>query len=232
MSEIERARDEMPRNAIDLMELMYRLLSGWKLIICLALVFAVLAGVYTVYFVTPMYEATSVIYIVSRDSAINLSDLQLGSELAQDYIKVFNLWEIHAQVIEKLNLPYTNSEMRNMVSVRNSSNTHMLDITVSSPSAQEAAEIANAYANVASDYIADTMSTEKPNIMSVALVPSNPVSPDLTDNILMGFMLGLILAAGIITIRMLLDDKYKTVDDIRRFTGLITLAVVPFEKDI
>lgn len=73
------------------------------------------------------------------------------------------------------------------------------------------------------------MATDKPNIMSVALVPSNPVSPNLTRNVLLGFLLGGILAAGIIMVHMIMDDKYKTAEEIRRYTGLATLAVVPVE---
>lgn len=37
------------------------------------------------------------------------------------------------------------------------------------------------------------------------------------------------LAAGIVTARMVMDDKYKTAEEIRRYTGLATLAVVPVE---
>ena len=91
---------------IDLVELMYRLLGSWKLIVALAIGFAIIAGVYTSFFVTPLYEATSIIYVLSnRDSAINVSDLQLGSELTQDYIKVFHMWEVHEEVISNLGLP-------------------------------------------------------------------------------------------------------------------------------
>lgn len=217
-------------NTIDLVELMYRLLDGWKLIICLAVGFALIAGIYTSFFVTPMYEATSIIYVLSnRDSAINMSDLQLGSELTQDYIKVFQMWEVHEEVISNLDLPYDYSEMRDMLSVVNDADTRMLDINVTSADPQEAADIANEYAQVASQYIADTMATDKPNIMSVALVPSNPVSPSRTRNTLLGFLLGGILAVGIITVHMIMDDKIKTAEEIRRFTGLATLAVVPVE---
>ena len=91
--------------------------------------------------------------------------------------------------------------------------------------------LANEYAKVASQYIADTMSTDKPNIMSVALVPSNPVSPNKTKNIMLGFILGLILGAGIVVLQMLTNDTYKTAEDIRKYTGLVTLAVVPIENE-
>lgn len=219
-------------NTIDLVELMYRLLGRRKLIVCLAVALAVAAGVYTVFFVTPMYEATSTIYVLSRsDSAINMSDLQIGTALTSDYIKVFKMWEVHEEVISNLNLPYSYSQMREHLSVVNDADTRMLDITFQSPSPEEAAAVANEYAKVASQYIADTMSTDKPNIMSVALVPSNPVSPNRTKNVLLGFLLGAVLACGYVTMQMLMDDKYKTAEDIRKYTGMATLAVIPIEEN-
>lgn len=218
-----------PVNEIDLIELLMRLVAGWKLIVCLALVFAIAAGVYANHTTVPMYQATSVIYIVSRESAVNLSDLSLSAALAQDYIKIFNMWELNAEVVSRLNLPYSYSALRSMVSVRNTAGTHMLDITVTSTSPDQAAAIANAYAEVASQYIADTMLTEKPTIMSVALVPTRPINGSNTRKVMTGFLVGLALAVGWITLRMLLDDKYKTSEDIRKYTGLVTLAVVPLD---
>lgn len=218
-------------DTIDLVELMYRLLGRWKLIVILAVLLALAAGLYTEFFVTPMYEATSTIYVLSRsDSAINMSDLQIGTALTSDYIKVFQMWEVHEEVISNLNLPYSYGQMRSRLSVANDSGTRMLDITFKSPSPEEAAAVANEYAKVASQFIADTMSTDKPNIMSVALVPGNPVSPNRTKNVMLGFMLGAVLACGYVTLQMLMDDKYKTAEDIRRYTGLATLAVVPIEE--
>lgn len=217
---------------IDLVELMYRLLGNWKMLVCLALIFAVAAGVYTSFFVTPLYQATSTIYVLSRrDSAINMSDLQIGTALTSDYIKVFKMWEVHEEVISNLDLPYTYVQMQSMLSVVNENDTRMLDITITSPSPTEAASIANEYAKVASQYIADTMATDKPNIMSVALVPANPVSPNKTKNILLGMILGLVLGVGVVTLRMITNDTYKTAEDIRKYTGLVTLAVVPIENE-
>lgn len=222
--------DEM---SIDLLELAYRLLGSWKLIVCLALIGTLIAVVYTQFWVTPMYEATSTIYVLSRkDSAINMSDLQLGTALAQDYIKVFDMWEVHEEVISNLNLPYSYKQMADMLTIRNDSGTRMLDIVITSPDPQEAAQIANEYARVASQFIADTMSTDKPNIMSVALTPVNPISPNKTRDILIGFLLGTMLACGFVCLRTVMDDKYKTADDIRKYTGLVTLAVVPLEESM
>ena len=216
---------------IDLMEIMYRLLAGWKLILCLAICFAIVAAVYTIFFVTPLYRATSVIYVLSPDSIINVSTLQVGTALTNDYIKVFKLWEVHEEVISNLGLDYTYTQIQKMLSVTNTSGTRMLDITITSPSAKEAADIANEYAKVASEYIAETMSTDKPNIMSTARMPANPFSLSKTQNIAIGFLLGAFLGAAIIVLQTLMDDKLKTIEDIRQYTGLVTLAVVPIEDE-
>ena len=242
MSEERKRRTETPAPApvatkaeedaatIDLVDLMYRLLAGWKLIAILAVALALVVGVYTIGFVTPLYEATATIYVLSpSDSAIDMSDLQIGTALTSDYLKVFQMWEVHEGVISNLGLPYSYSQIRNMLSVKNDADTRMLDITITSSSPTEAAAIANEYAEVVSDYIAQTMSTDRPNMVSSALVPANPVSPNKTRNIMLGFILGALIGAGIVTVRMLLDDKYKTAEDIRKYAGLYTLAVIPLE---
>ena len=215
---------------IDLLELLYRLIASWKLIVIWAFVGALIAGIYTFAFVTPLYTATSTIYVLSNsDSVINMSDLQIGSALTSDYIKVFDMWEVHEGVISNLGLPYSYSKIKGMLSVTNTSNTRMLDITVTSSSPQEAADISNEYARVVSQFIEETMSTDKPNIMSTALVPANPVSPRKARNIVMGFLLGLMIGVAIVVVRMIIDDKLRTSEDIRKATGLVTLATVPIE---
>lgn len=216
---------------IDLVDLFYRLLASWKLILCLALVCAIAVGVYTIYFVTPMYRATSIIYVLSPESIINLSSLQLGNALASDYIKVFNMWEVHEEVRSNLGLNYSYTKLKGMLSVTNTSGTRMLDINVKSSSPKEAADLANEYAKVVSEYIHETMAIDKPSIMSVALQPTNPVSPNRVRNIALGFVGGALAAAAIVVFRFLMDDKLKTTDDLRQYAGLVTLAVVPIEEE-
>ena len=215
---------------IDLAELAYRLLMSWKLILCAVLVFAIGFGVYSHFFVTPMYEATATVYVLGdSDSIINLSAIQTGNALTQDYIKILETREVYEDVKKSLNLSYSYGKMKQMLSVTNKSGTRMLDITVQSAKPSEAADIANKYAELGGARIAKIMSINKPSEVSRALTPVNPVSPNKARNVLIGGVLGGVLACAFVAVRMIMDDKYKTVDDIRRYTGLITLAVVPVE---
>lgn len=223
---------EQGEDTIDLLELFMGLLAHWTLIAATAVVGAVLMALYTFFLVTPMYKATATIYVVSRnDSVLNFSDLQVGSELTSDYIKVFEMWEVHEKVISNLDLDYTYTNMASMLSVTNTSDTRMLDITVTNPDPEEAAAIANEYADVGAKYISEKMKTDEPTLMSSARVPENPFSPNKAKNILLGFVVGFVLACGVVVVRILLDDTYKTAEDIRKYAGLVVLASVPMAEN-
>ena len=144
-------QQEQGEDTIDLLELFMGLLAHWTLIAATAVVGAVLMALYTFFLVTPMYKATATIYVVSRnDSVLNLSDIQ---------------------VISNLDLDYTYTDMASMLSVTNTSDTRMLDITVTNPDPEEAAAIANEYADVGAKYISEKMKTDEPTLMSSARVP-------------------------------------------------------------
>ena len=217
---------------IDLLELGYELLSKLKYIVLAAIVGGLLAAGYTFFIATPQYEATAKLYVLnSSDSVLNLSDLQLGNYLASDYIEVFKTWELHEMVRANLGLNYSYGTLSGMLNITNPTNTRILYITAKSPDPQEAAAVANEYAKVASEYVSTIMATEKPNILSMAIVPTSPVSPQKTRNLLLGLLLGLVAAAGVIVLRFVLDDSVKSPDDVTKYTGLPVLAVVPLLSD-
>ena len=137
------------------------------------------------------------------------------------------MWEVHEKVICNLDLDYTYTDMASMLSVTNTSDPRMLDITVTNPDPEEAAAIANEYADVGAKYISEKMKTDEPTLMSSARVPENPFSPNKAKNILLGFVVGFVLACAVVVLRTMLDDTYKSADDIRKYTGMVVLASIP-----
>lgn len=221
----EPAENEME---IDLLELFYHLLDNIKYIISTGVLCGLLVGIYSFAFLSPIYQATAKLYVTNTSSSgLNLTDLQIGTYLTNDYQEVFKAWEVHETVIRNLSLKYTYSQLADMLTIKNPSNTRMLDITITSKSPIEAASIANEYANVAKEFIYKTMATEEPNILSVALQPTKPVGPNKTLNTLLGILLGAFGVIAFIVVRFVLDDKIKTADDVTKCTNLPTLAIVP-----
>ena len=212
---------------IDLMELLNQILDHWLLVVICAILGAAVMGVYSFRLATPLYQSTAKLYVVNnKDSAINLSDLQIGNYLAQDYQEVFTNWHVQDRVISELGLNYTYSQLKSMVNVTNPTNTRILYITVTSPNPREAQAIAGTFAKVACEFIAVKMDQEQPNIFEEARLPLNPFSPNKTRNLMIGFLLGALLAMAIVVIRYIADDRVRTPEDIEKLLGLPTLGVV------
>jgi len=213
---------------IDLIEFAKYALHRFKLIALLALIAMLITGVIVSYFITPMYEATAQVYVLSsRDSAVNLSDLQIGSYLTADYQYVFYTWEVNQQVIENLDLPYTVNQLKSRVVVENPSNTRLLFVTVSSEDPAEAALIANEFADVASNYISEMMLTDEPSVLSRALQPLEPVSPRKTISVILAGLIAAFVTLFALLIAFMNDNKIKTSDDLEKYFGIEPLAVIP-----
>ena len=90
--------------------------------------------------------------------------------------------------------------------------------------------MANEFAMVSKRQIAKIMDTDEPTIFEKAVVSKNPVKPQKTKNILIGFLLGFLLACAVVIVQYMLNDSLKTEDDIERYLGLNTLASIPNEK--
>ena len=222
------AEFEQQETELDVLELFYYLLEHIKQLVAAVVVGALVMLLVSLFFLTPQYEATSKLYVMARnDSAVNLSDLQIGSYLTSDYQEVFKTWEVHEQVLQNLGLDYEYEELEDMLTITNPSDTRILYITVTSDDPVEATNMANEYANVARNYIYEMMGTEEPSLFSVALEPLEPVSPRKMLNTVLGGLVGGLLMAAILVVRFIRDDKIKTADDITNYIGIPTLAIVP-----
>ncbi|MBR0386047.1 MAG: hypothetical protein IJI05_05835, partial [Erysipelotrichaceae bacterium] len=88
-NEMSRKRSEY-EDEIDLVELFSVLLSKAWLIVLTAVVFAVISGDYTRFFVTPLYRSTTSIYVLNRqnESTLTSSDLSASTYLTLDYAEL------------------------------------------------------------------------------------------------------------------------------------------------
>ena len=104
-----------------------------------------LAILFTKEFVTPMFEATSKIYIIatSKDSVVDLSDLQIGTNLTSDYIELMYNRPMLEEAIEDLKLDMEPNDLAKLIRVTNPANTRQLNITVASPDPNQAMKISN-----------------------------------------------------------------------------------------
>lgn len=214
---------------IDLVEVFYLFWGHlWQIIACLV-AGAGLAFAVTYFLITPLYQATARIYIVSasNDSVVNLSDLQVGAQLTADYQELLLSRPLLQDVVGNLGLEMDYKDLEQMISITNTNDTRILKIVVTSPEPQQAADIANELVNQASVYLPQIMETDPPNLVENAIVPTGKSSPSYSRNTVLGAMLGAILCCSVLLIRYLMNDTFVTPDDIVKYFGIQPLATIP-----
>ena len=191
---------------IDLVEVFYLLWGHILQIIACFLAGALLAFGFTYFFVTPMYQASASIYIVSasNNSIVNLTDLQIGSQLTADYQELMLSRPLLQDVIKNLDLDTSYRSLAGQVSITNTNDTRILKVTVTDSDPERAADIANELIKQARIYLPEIMETETPNVVEDAVV-----------------------CCGVLLVQYLMKDSFDTPDDVAKYLGVQPLATIP-----
>lgn len=227
--------DDNAELEIDLVELMYRMIEKIKWIIGAALLGMVISGVFTKFFVTPVYEATAKLYVQeAKDKVVDLSAINLSDKLTADYVQVFRNWHVHASVKKNLEniidlTDYSYRDMERMLTINIPDNTRIIEITVTSTSPQWAQLIAMEYAKQAPIFIEDRMETSRPNVFEEPQTPTRPSSPNTMLNVFLGTFLGAAVAIAVIFVQFVSDDRVRNAEMLQKRLGLATLGMMPLQ---
>lgn len=216
---------------IDLQELIFTLLAHWKMIVLSTVLVAAIALTYTKLCITPLYESTSQLYVLSKSTSItSLADIQTGTSLTNDYMVVVGGRTVLDQVIENLGLEENYAQLKGKVTLNNPTNSRVLEITVTDPDVTRAKKIADEIATVSADYIAEKMNQDAPSVIQTGYVDGSKVSPNTLKNTAIGAAIGFLLAAMIVVITYLLNDTIMSTEDVEKKLGLHVLGTLPLDE--
>lgn len=228
--ENQRVNDEIE---IDLLEIVNVLLSRIWLILSAGMFLALVCFAISRFVLTPTYESTTKIYILNKtdNSSVTYSDVQLGTQLTKDYAELISSRYVLEEVIQKLSLDLEYRGLLSKVSVTTPSDTRIVAITVEDTDPVQAMNIANCIREVASDHIQNVMDIDAVNIVETANMPTEKAGPSCMKWTLAGGVLGCLLVCAIVIIGFLMDDTIKSSEDVEKYLGLSTLALIPIAAD-
>lgn len=221
---------------IDPMELFFRLLEKAWLIILIGVVAAVAAGLYTHYFVDDTFMATTKLYVIGDDTAIDLTQLNFGDKLAEDYVQVFYNRDVHQAVSESLRSQYGYElpgfdAMQRRLTVKQLTDTRILSISFTDTSKEMALRVVEEYAGAATEFIQDVMGAPVPPAMfETPYAADKPVGPGMARNVALGMALGMFATIAVLVLLFVIDDRIRTADQLERRLGLPTLGMMPVQK--
>ena len=217
---------------IDVLELFHVLLDKIWVIILAGAVAALAVVAATILFITPQYQSTTKMYVLSKQDSNTLTsqDMQTSLSLTKDYAELIKSRTVTEGVITQLNLDMTHEQLLSKMTVDSATDTRILSISVRDADPYVACEIANAIRDVAANHINNVMDIDAVNVVETANIPENKISPSIKKNGLVGGVAGVAIAIAIILITYLSNDTIKTQEDVERYLGLSTLGTIPMSE--
>ena len=202
------------------------------LILFISVAVALSAFIYSRVTSTPVYQASTNIYILNnQNNSVQYSDVQTAGQLTKDYEELIKDVEVTEQVVDKLGLDMTPSQLASRISVTAKEDTRIISIAVVDTDPYRAADIANTVREVASVSIVDIMKIDAVNLVSEARIPTEKTGSGAVRNAVLAFIFTVALSIGVITVADVVNDTIKTPEDIIERLDLSSLGAIPFNRE-
>lgn len=221
---------------IDLKELFSLFWSKKILIILITLILILIGIIYSYFFVTPEYTASTNLVLVqsststaqSGEAGITSADLNINSKLVSTYSELIKRDVILGQVAKNLNMSEEETaKIKNKISVNSVKDTELIEITVRDEDPNHAAQVANEIATVFSEKIVEIYKISNTYLLDRAKVPTVPSNVNHMKDIIIFALIGIVISAAYIFVINMLDTTVKTEQDIEKVVNLVVLASVP-----
>jgi len=221
-------RMEGHKGKADFRDFMHTILRKWWLLLLGALLGGALTIVVTNHVLTPRFQASASLYILSHTHDTAWEPVQVGAASAEDYLFIARSratidWAAEIIRIET-GWQYSREDIQRMLSVSFVGD-RILYIAAISESPTEAALVANAVAQATIWRVQEITYRIAPAEIERAEVPLRPVHNRFNASI--GAAVGVLLILIFLIIRFTMNDGIKTEEEIRKYLGLNTLAVLP-----
>jgi capsular polysaccharide biosynthesis protein len=226
---------------LNIQDFLHALRARW-LIVLFVMVIAVGAAVAITVRTTPLYQSTTRLFVSTAGGGGSASEVYQGALSSQQrvisYTKLITGETLAQRTVDALHLDMSAETLRTKVSANAAHDTVLIDVAVLDPSPVRARDIAEALSR---EFVVMVSELETPEdgarpdarvvIEQHASLPSEPVVPNTTRNIAVGFAFGLLLGIGLAVLRDRLDNTVKNRKTIEEITGVPPVADIPLDKD-
>lgn len=217
---------------IDLGKIFFMMKKRVIYIILATMVCAIVSGCITEFFITPKYTTSCSMLASNKANTSSITtpnpnDLTASQQLVKTYIFVLTSDSVLEEVIKTLDLDMSTGQLRGMISCAQHEETQGFRVYVTSNDPVLSANICNAIAEVAPDHVVDKIKTGTISIIDYAKVPSQPSSPNLKKNIVIGAAIGFLVSFVGFFGYELFDTTITSEKDIEREFDIPLLGSIP-----
>lgn len=215
---------------IDLNELFTYVKGKLSLIITITFGVCLLGCLYGLFIQKPMYKSYTTVILGGNSSnntqTITQGDVTLNKNLVDTYAEIVISRRVLDQVIEELSLDMEYETLKSKIAVSSVNNTEIIQITVQDRNAVQAKNIANVTAKYFKEEIIDLYNMNNVNTLDEAMLAKNPYNINIFKQIIIYFIIGFILSAGIVFVIFYFDRTIKSSEQIEQKLKLPILGNV------
>lgn len=218
---------------LDLIGLLFHLKRKIWLILVVTLVSALIGYVGAKMFTTPLYNATTQVYVYQQDKqTIDYNNLTVASQLRRDCAVIIKSESVTQEVVEKLGLPISPKALGKAIKVETEDNTRILKISFTDVDPERATLIVNTVREVAAERTKELMQTDVLRTLFEATLPQAESTTNIRKSTLTAGAVGAVAIIALLVIFYLLDDTIRNEDDVENHLGLSTLAIIPVSSEL
>ena len=211
---------------IDLKELFDYFKGKVGLFVTITVGICLLGCIYGLFIQKPLYKSYTTVILGSNNQTITQNDVTLNKNLVDTYAEIVKSRRVLDQVINELNLDIAYEKLSSKVSVNSVNNTEMIKISVSNEDSIKAKNIANVTATYFKKEVMYLYNMDNVNILDEAIAMDTPYNINIPKQIVIYFIIGLIVASGIVFIAFYFDRTIKSVEQIEQKIKLPILGSV------
>jgi len=227
---------------VDFKELLRMAQRRW-LTIAVFFLLGMLGGSALTFLQTPQYASKARVFISAESTSGTTSDAVAASYFAaqrvQSYAQLATSRELMTQVISRLNLNLTPTQLAKKIESEVSELTVIIDITVKDDDPETAQKIAQAESELFTSYIqtletpqGKTGSPIKATVVDTASYSNSQVSPKPVLNLVVAGVLGLVIGLAMALLRDLLDNTVGSASDVENTIDAPVLSSVAYDADV
>ncbi|WP_188206803.1 YveK family protein [Alkalibacillus aidingensis] len=219
-------------NTITIQEIGAVLKKRLKMIVAITLVAIATSFSLTTFYMTPQYEANSQFIVNQSDQQnqqqITQGEIRTNVELINTYNVIIQSPAILNLVINELNLDLSTSQLASQINVSHAENSQVVNVKITDSDHAQAVELANTTVSTFKEHIPNYMNVDNVSVLSEAVHQSDPspVSPNLTLNLAIAMILGMMIGIGLAFLLEYFDQTIKTEADLEETLDLPMLGVI------
>lgn len=216
---------------IDLSQLFKLVKKNIRAIIIVILIGGILAAATTAFLIDKKYASTGSVLLKADvvNGSLDSSQVNTNKMMVNNYVKLLQGNNIQDQVAK--NLSITPAEVRSSLSISNTTDTQIIEISSTTVDAGLSKRIVDETITVFTALIQEKLDVSNVTIVDQPEVNSNPVSPSMSKNIIIGAVIGAVISLGYLLLTYLLDTKIKNGEQAEQYLDVPLLGIVPFYED-